>query len=58
MAREVAGILSADIEREAFHLGVTKVLAVNDLLARTIAEYHDHAKRVVSRFPAASGPPT
>jgi hypothetical protein len=46
MAREVAGILSADIEREAFHLGVTKMLAVDDLLARTIAEYHDHTKRV------------
>ena len=51
MALEVAGILSADIEREAFHLGVTKVPAVDDLLARTTAEYHDHTKRVVGRFP-------
>jgi hypothetical protein len=40
MAREVAGILSADIEREVFHLGVTKVLAVDDLLARNIAGGH------------------
>ncbi|MFY9955980.1 hypothetical protein [Bradyrhizobium sp.] len=35
----MAGILSADLEREAFHLGVTKVLAVDDRVARTIAEY-------------------
>jgi hypothetical protein len=42
MARDVAGILSADIEREAFHLGVTDVLAVDDLVARTVAEYRGH----------------
>jgi hypothetical protein len=57
MAREVAGILSADIEREAFHLGVTKVLAVDDLLARTIAEYRGHTSGRVP-ISAASGPPT
>jgi hypothetical protein len=39
MAREVAGILSAEIERGPFHLGVTEVLAVDDRVARTIAEY-------------------
>jgi hypothetical protein len=39
MAREVAGILSADIEREAFHLGITEVIAVDDRVARTITEY-------------------
>jgi len=41
----MAGILSAEIEREAFHLGVTKVLAVNDLVARTIAGDHTTASR-------------
>jgi hypothetical protein len=51
VARDVVGILSADIEREAFHLGVAKVLAVDDLLARTIAEHRGRPyKRVVSRF--------
>ena len=58
MAREVAGILSADIEREAFHLGVTKVLAVDDRVARTIAETSRAATQAgrESIF-AASGPP-
>jgi hypothetical protein len=40
MAREVAGILSADIEREASHLGVAKVLAANNPVARNIAGGH------------------
>jgi hypothetical protein len=52
MARDMAGILSAEIEREAFHLGVTKVLAVDGHLARTIAEHRGRPHNgVTNRFP-------